>query len=237
MKKLILIAIAASSLFASCKAKDPAAAEGAPAAGAPAVPAAVSKSDASYAFGVAIGNSLKSTSVEIDYSAFLNGMKDVIENKKQKMTMDEANEKIQAALSDAMSKKAVSSAAEEKKFFDENGKKTGISTTASGLQYEVVKEGGGAKPVATDTVKVDYVGTLLDGTKFDSSVDRGEPAVFPLDRVIPGWTEGIQLMTVGSKYKLYIPSALGYGEQGAGGVIGPNATLVFEVDLLSIEPK
>jgi len=102
------------------------------------------------------------------------------------------------------------------------------------LQYEVLKEGTGAHPKASDTVKVDYVGTLLDGTKFDSSIDRGQPAEFPLDGVIPGWTEGIQLMKVGGKTRFYIPSNLAYGQSGAGGVIGPNSTLVFEVDLLDI---
>jgi len=144
---------------------------------------------------------------------------------------------VQMAMMQAMEKRIAASASAEKDFLDKNSKKTGVKTTASGLQYEVLKEGTGAKPTASDTVKVDYVGTLVNGNKFDSSIDRGEPAVFPLENVIPGWTEGIQLMAVGSKYKLYIPSALAYGEEGAGGVIGPNETLVFEVDLLSIEKK
>ena len=114
-------------------------------------------------------------------------------------------------------------------------KETGkVTTTASGLQYEVLTEGSGPKPSATDNVTVHYKGTLTDGTVFDSSYDRGQPATFPLNRVIPGWTEGVQLMTVGSKYKFTIPSNLGYGAAGAGGVIPPNATLVFEVELLKI---
>lgn len=118
-------------------------------------------------------------------------------------------------------------------FLAENAKKAGVKTTASGLQYEVITEGKGARPKATDQVKVHYEGKLVDGTVFDSSVKRGEPVTFPLNQVIPGWTEGVQLMTVGSKYRLVIPAALGYGEQGAG-PIPPNAVLVFEVELLDI---
>ena len=119
-------------------------------------------------------------------------------------------------------------------FLAANKNKPGVKTTASGLQYEVIKEGTGKKPAATDQVKVHYTGTLIDGTKFDSSVDRGEPATFALNGVIPGWTEALQLMPVGSKYKIVVPSSLGYGEKGTPGPIGPNATLVFEVELLEI---
>ena len=119
-------------------------------------------------------------------------------------------------------------------FLAANKAKPGVMTTPSGLQYKVITEGKGAKPAGEAQVKVHYTGTLVDGTKFDSSVDRGEPAVFGLNQVIPGWTEGLQLMTVGSKYMLYIPPALGYGPQGAGGSIGPNEALIFEVELLEI---
>ena len=119
-------------------------------------------------------------------------------------------------------------------FLTKNKARQGVKATASGLQYEVLTEGTGPQPKATDTVTVNYKGTLMDGTVFDSSYDRGQPATFVLNQVIPGWTEGVQLMKVGSKYKFYIPAALGYGERGAGGVIGPNAPLVFEVELLSI---
>jgi FKBP-type peptidyl-prolyl cis-trans isomerase len=122
-----------------------------------------------------------------------------------------------------------------KAFLDENGKKEGVTTTASGLQYKVIKAGTGAHPKATDTVKVHYKGTFLDGKTFDSSYDRGEPISFPLNRVIAGWTEGVQLMPVGATYEFYIPSNLAYGERGAGGVIPPNSTLIFVVELLGIE--
>ncbi len=122
-----------------------------------------------------------------------------------------------------------------KKFLDENSKKSGVKTTASGLQYEILKEGKGPKPAATDTVVVHYHGTTVEGKVFDSSVNRGKPATFPVNQVIPGWTEALQLMPVGSKWKLVIPSALGYGERGAGADIKPNSVLVFEVELLEIK--
>ena len=124
---------------------------------------------------------------------------------------------------------------EGEKFLSENKKKKGIVTTKSGLQYIVLSEGNGARPKATDKVKVHYKGTLIDGTEFDSSYKRGEPAVFQVKGVIPGWTEALQLMKVGSKYNLFIPSNLAYGQRGAGSKIGPNVTLIFEVELLSIE--
>lgn len=119
-------------------------------------------------------------------------------------------------------------------FLAQNAQEPGVMTTASGLQYKVITEGSGARPTATDTVTVHYRGTLIDGTEFDSSYSRGEPISFPLNGVIAGWTEGLQLMTVGSKYMLYIPSELGYGAQGAGAAIPPNSTLIFEVELLAI---
>jgi FKBP-type peptidyl-prolyl cis-trans isomerase len=122
-----------------------------------------------------------------------------------------------------------------KVFLEENGKKEGVTTTASGLQYKVIKAGTGAQPKASDSVKVHYKGTFLDGKTFDSSYDRGTPISFPLNGVIAGWTEGVQLMPVGSTYEFYIPSHLAYGERGAGGAIPPNATLIFVVELLGIE--
>ena len=123
-----------------------------------------------------------------------------------------------------------------KAYLEENGKKEGVKTTSSGLQYKVLKQGEGKTPKASDTVSVHYRGTLLDGTEFDSSIKRGEPAEFPLNRVIKGWTEGVQLMKEGSKYQFVIPPQLAYGESGTpGGPIGPNATLIFEVELLKVK--
>ena len=226
MKKIILIMLAISLVaFVSCK-KPPAAAAAAD---------ATKSSDPSYAFGIAIGTSLKDIGIEVKYDQFLNGMKDVLDGKKkQKLTNDEATQVIQTAITAASAKKGEANIKKETDFLAANGKKAGIITTASGLQYEILKAGDGAAPVATDTVKVDYVGTLLDGTTFDSSIARGTPAEFPLTGVIPGWTEGMQLMKVGGKTKFYIPSRLAYGPTGAGSSIPPNSTLIFEVTLLSI---
>lgn len=231
MKKTLaaFAAIAALSFsFVSCADKS----EGAKAQGGEATSAA----DASYAFGLAIGTSLKDTGVELDYDEFLKGMKDYIEDREQRMSMEDAQMTIQSAIMQAMQAIAVRNSEAEAAFLAENGKKTGVTTTASGLQYEVIKLGTGPKPIESDTVRVDYVGTFLDGKEFDSSINAGEPVVFPVAMVIPGWVEGLQLMPVGSKYKFYIPSALAYGEQGSQGGIEPNKTLVFEVELLGIEP-
>ncbi len=230
MKKL-LAALAVAALLSSCQAAKPAAAPEAAAKTAEAPKTA----DASYAFGVLMGNSLKTTSVAIDGKAFLKGMNDAMGKGKPKISLEQANETVQTALMAAAEKKAKDNVAAEEKFLAENGKKAGVVTTPSGLQYEVLTQGTGAKPKATDTVKVDYVGTLLDGSTFDSSIERGEPAIIPLEQVIPGWSEGLQLMNVGGKYKLVIPSALAYGAEGAGTAITPYSTVVFEVTLLSIE--
>jgi FKBP-type peptidyl-prolyl cis-trans isomerase len=233
MKKIILaVAVVASILVVSCQGngKDAKTAKDAKDSGKK-TEAAV---DPSYAFGIAIGNSIKETGVTIKYDSFLKGVKDVLENKKAAITNEEAQKQIQEAIMTATAKKAEDNIAKEKAFFEKNGKEKGVVTTASGLQYQIITEGTGATPKATDTVRVDYVGTLLDGTKFDSSIDRGQPAEFPLNQVIPGWTEAIQLMKVGGKSKFFIPSKLAYGPNGAGGKIAPNSTLVFEVTLLEI---
>jgi FKBP-type peptidyl-prolyl cis-trans isomerase FkpA len=226
MKKLILAVLIASSILLSCKGQDKPAEGEAPKA---------SKKDVSYAFGVAIGNSLKEAYVSLDYSSFLKGIKDVLDKDKPAIDMEKAQELIQTAVMEAQEKRNAENAEKEKTFLAENGKKDGVKTTESGLQYVVLSEGSGVKPKATDTVKVHYTGTFTDGKTFDSSVERGEPAEFVVEEVIPGWVEALQLMPVGSKYKLFIPSALAYGEEGAGGVIPPFSTLVFEVELLSIE--
>ncbi len=224
--KIFALLAAAALVLVSCQAK--------PAT--PAKPGEPSKSDASYDFGVLIGTNLKQTSVSVDYDSFVQGMKDVMDKNHAKVTPEQANEAVQAYLAAAQKRVADANEVKEAKFLAENAKKPGVITTPSGLQYEVLQQGTGPKPKATDTVKVDYVGKLIDGTKFDSSIDRKEPAVFPLSGVIPGWTEGIQLMPVGSKYRFFIPSKLAYGARGAGSRIPPNSTLIFDVSLLDIEP-
>jgi FKBP-type peptidyl-prolyl cis-trans isomerase FkpA len=190
--------------------------------------------DVSYAFGMVIGSELKGTGMAFNYSAFTQGMREILEDKTTSLTMEEALEKVQATLLANMAKQAEESKEKERVFLEENGKKPGIQTTASGLQYEVITEGTGAQPLDTDTVSAHYRGAFIDGAVFDSSYDRGEPAEFPLYAVIPGWAEGLKLMQVGAVYRLYIPSNLAYGEQGGGSVIPPYATLVFEVQLLAI---
>ncbi len=226
MKKLAILLLAATAMFASCAKETAATDETAP----------PTKAEAGYAFGVAIGTSIKSTAVEIDYGTFVKGMKDVLEKGEAKLSQEAAEAIINRAIGAALSKVGEANLAAEKAYFEENAKKSGVFTTASGLQYEIVSEGTGPKPLATDLVVVDYVGSLVDGTIFDSSLARGAPLEIQLDQVIPGWTEGVMLMNKGSKYKLYIPSSLAYGEQGAGGVIPPNATIIFDVELMDILP-
>jgi FKBP-type peptidyl-prolyl cis-trans isomerase len=191
-------------------------------------------SDVSYAFGVALGSDLKDTGFKFNYNNFLEGFKASMEGKEMRLTVDEAMEMIQAAFSEMQEAQAAENRLKGEAFLADNAKRPGVVTTASGLQYEVGTEGGGMKPVESDTVRVHYEGSLIDGTVFDSSRERGEAVEFPLDGVIPGWTEGIQLMSVGSNYKLYLPSELGYGEYGAGDIIPPGAVLIFDVELLEI---
>lgn len=199
----------------------------------------------SYAIGADIGKNFKRSKLDdVNIPALSMGLRDGLDSA---TILDEAS--MQRVIEGYMMKMREKQMAEERaegelnraageKFLAENGKKAGVVTTASGMQYEVVSLGTGAKPTATDEVKVHYVGTLIDGTEFDSSVKRGQPAVFPVGQVIPGWVEGIQLMPVGSKFKFAIPSDLAYGEGGApGGTIPPNSTLLFEVELLEIMPK
>lgn len=187
-----------------------------------------------HALGLMMGMSLKEFKLKADYNEVVKGLKDA-ENKKDN-DLAAAQQVLQRASEASFKKEAAENLVKETEFLAENGKKSGITTTESGLQYEVLTQGSGAMPAATDKVKVHYKGTLLDGTVFDSSYDRDMPIEFQLNGVIKGWTEGLQLMKIGSKYKFYIPSKLGYGERGAGQVIPGNATLIFEVELLDILP-
>lgn len=201
----------------------------------PAPTPAPSAADINYSLGLLVGQSLKNTGLDINLDQVFQGIRDARSDKPSKFTVDQAKQMVSEAIGAAQEKHQAALATAEKSFLADHAKKKGVVTTASGLQYEVLKQGTGNKPKATDTVKVDYVGTLTDGTEFDSSIKRGEPAVFPLGQVIPAWTEGLQLMPVGSKFRFTVPSELAYGSQGAGGVIPPFATLVFEVDLIEIE--
>jgi FKBP-type peptidyl-prolyl cis-trans isomerase FkpA len=196
----------------------------------------------SYALGLDIGKSIKDLKVSVNLDAFGKGVEDVVKGKSQMIADEQATAIKQEFFMKAQQTKAIESQAQGEKngkdgeaFLSENGKKPGIKTTASGLQYQVITAGTGPVPKATDKVKVHYVGTLMDGKEFDSSRKRGEPVVFQLDKVIPGWTEGLQLMKVGGKSKLFVPAKLAYGDRGAGPDIGPNTTLIFEVELLGIE--
>ena len=236
--------------LAACKPIDPDAAgkdtAGAAAAGNDAIAKAsglkTEKEQASYMVGMSLGKSLEPVKDDIDMDTVFKAMETVASGGKPLLTDEQAQQVAQAfdqrlqakrvAEADAAAKK---NASDGKAFLEANAKKPDVKTTESGLQYQVLVEGKGPKPAAEDMVKVHYKGELLDGTEFDNSHDRGEPAVFSLQQVAPGWAEGVQLMPVGSKYKLWIPSDLGYGETGTpGGPIPPNATLVFEVELLDI---
>ena len=199
----------------------------------------------SYALGLSMGNNFRASGIEkINVQDFADGVAAVFYGSQPKMSYDEAKAEIQKFFTEleAKQQKAAAAMAEvnEKagnEFLAENGKRAEVQTTPSGLQYEVLKEGDGAKPTADDKVVVHYTGKLIDGTVFDSSEERGVPATFGVTQVIPGWVEALQLMTVGSTWRLFIPSALAYGPQGAGGVIGPNATLIFDVELIKVIGK
>jgi FKBP-type peptidyl-prolyl cis-trans isomerase len=199
----------------------------------------------SYSIGLQIGfnlvkqqEALKKQNVQVNTDALLGGVKDALANKPQ-MTADQVRATLAAFEKDMTQKEQAAgqkNAADGEKFLADNKKKEGVKTTSSGLQYKVVKEGNGPQPKDTDTVVANYRGTLINGTEFDSSYKRGQPATFPLNRVIKGWTEGLQLMKVGSKYQFFIPASLAYGEQQMGPDIGPNSTLIFDVELVGIQP-
>lgn len=189
----------------------------------------------SYALGMNIAQNLANSGLkELNFEAFNKGLRAVIENKTPELKLEEANSILQQFFSELEAKKFQANIEEGKTFLAENSKRNEITTLASGLQYEIIQKGEGSTPTSADKVKCHYHGTLVDGTVFDSSVERGEPAEFPVNGVIQGWVEALQLMPVGSKWRLYVPSNLAYGENGAGGVIGPHATLIFEVELLAI---
>lgn len=199
----------------------------------------------SYALGLSMGNNFRSSGIEkLDVKDFADGVAAVFSGEKPKMTYDEAKAEIQKFFMEMEKRQQESAAAMGKvnqeageSFLKENGARPEVKTTASGLQYEVVTEGTGASPKPTDDVTVHYTGKLIDGTVFDSSVERGTPATFGVTQVIPGWVEALQMMKEGAKWRLFIPSQLAYGPNGAGGVIGPNATLIFDVELIKVISK
>jgi FKBP-type peptidyl-prolyl cis-trans isomerase FklB len=196
----------------------------------------------SYALGLSMGNNFRASGIEkINVKDFADGVAAVFEGAQPKMTYDEAKAEIQSFFGEmekrqqeAAAKMGEVNRAAGEKFLAENKQRAEVKTTESGLQYEVITDGDGAQPKSTDRVEVHYTGRLIDGTVFDSSVERGVPATFGVTQVIPGWVEALQLMKAGSKWRLYIPSDLAYGAQGAGGVIGPHQTLIFDVELLKV---
>ncbi len=200
----------------------------------------------SYALGLSMGNNFRASGIhELNVGDFADGVAAVFDGAQPKMTYDEAKAEIQAFFTAMEAEQKAQAAkigeaneAEGKAFLEQNGKRPEVKTTASGLQYEVLVEGNGQSPAAEDQVEVHYTGTLLDGTKFDSSVDRGVPATFGVTQVIPGWVEALQLMKEGDKWRLFIPSQLAYGPNGTpGGPIGPNQTLLFDVELIKVYKK
>lgn len=244
MRKTFLFMVpllAANAVFAQTKAP----AKKAPVAAAPAakLKLATKLDSLSYAIGFAMANNLKQQNIKVNTASFNRATKDVFAG--QPTSLDEAvvqeiltkfQQDMQNKAQAEKNKEGVANKAAGQKFLEENKKRAGVITLPSGLQYEIVKEGTGAKPGPTDQVKTHYHGTLIDGKVFDSSVDRGEPITFGVNQVIKGWTEALQLMPVGSKWKLFIPADLAYGENGPPS-IGPSQTLIFDVELLGIEGK
>ena len=189
----------------------------------------------SYALGLGIGQQLKSMNIEnFDVNEFARSIDDVMNGRDTDMTAREAQSMLSEYFEKKQAEEAQANIAAGKAYLEENGKREGVITTKSGLQYEVLTEGTGKSPKATDKVRCHYEGRLTDGSVFDSSYQRGEPADFGLSQVIPGWTEGVQLMKEGAKYRFHIPYLLGYGERGAGASIPPYATLVFDVELIEV---
>ena len=191
--------------------------------------------EVSYALGLSIGQNFKASGIKaITSEDFIAGLQDALAEREPQMTTERAREVINQLFMRLQQEESELNAAAGKEYQEIMRHKSGVVTLPSGLQYEIIKEGSGAKPKATDKVRVHYHGTLINGVVFDSSVERGEPAEFPLNAVIPGWTQILQLMPVGSKWRVVIPSELAYGSRGAGDVIRPNMTLIFEIELLDI---
>lgn len=195
----------------------------------------------SYSMGYNMGKNFKEIYEKIDQDKLIQGIIDAINQKDPRISMKEISDtlmKLQEQVAEQKKEEQKTIAEQNKKigtqFLEKNAKEKGVKVTASGLQYKIINQGKGANPVATDRVRVHYRGKFIDGNEFDSSYKRGEPTTFRLDQVIPGWTESLQLMNTGAKYVVFIPSELAYGERGAGNVIGPNLTLIFEIELLEI---
>jgi FKBP-type peptidyl-prolyl cis-trans isomerase len=246
MKKhlLPLFVTLAFASFASAQEAKPTDAPKPAAEGAPKAPTPLDEKTlhdrVSYFYGADVARSIRDLGVDLDLNTFLQGLKDTLEKKQSKYTPEElefAMNQFAQVMQKAAMEAGSKNAADGEKFLVENGKRKGVTTTTSGLQYEVIKAGEGAKPTPTDTVSVNYMGTLVSGKVFDASKDHGGPATFPVNGVIAGWTEALQLMPVGSKWKLFIPSKLAYGERGSPPDILANSALIFEVELLSIEKK
>jgi FKBP-type peptidyl-prolyl cis-trans isomerase len=254
-KTLILPAVllAATATVAGAQtgkpASKPAAQPSAPPSAAPATPPAAGQGAsvkpveerASYVIGYNLGRQLKANDIKANTDLIIQGLRDgmggakgMLTDAEMQATMQEFQQKVMAQQEVKAKALGEKNKTEGEAFLAKNKTRKEVKTTASGLQYETLKEGTGPSPKPTDTVTVNYKGTLMDGSTFDSSYDRGQPATFVLNQVIPGWTEGVQLMKVGGKTKFYIPSAMGYGDKGAGAAIGPNAPLIFEVELISI---
>ena len=188
----------------------------------------------SYALGMMIGERVLKQHVDVDYDLLMAGIQAQHKDAETLISLEEAGTAIQTKMENNLAKQTEENKARGAEYLKSHAEKDGVQITESGLQYIVITEGDGPKPLATDEVTVHYRGTLIDGTEFDSSYARNAPATFALNQVIPGWTEGVQLMSVGSKYLFVIPYELGYGERGAGGAIGPFETLIFEVELIEI---
>ena len=208
------------------------------------LPLKTQKDKFSYAMGMNLGMNMKKQNVAIDPAIMARGLRDALSGTKPQLTEDEARaaitqmqQEMQKKVTDKMQQEAAVNKKEGDAFLSANKAKPGVVTTASGLQYKIITAGTGAKPATTDTVVCNYRGTLINGKEFDSSYKRKEPATFPVSGVIKGWTEALQLMPAGSKWQLFIPSDLAYGDRGAGADIGPGTTLIFEVELMSIQEK